>query len=280
MRAWLVVAVLLVLAPGARAQTRELRDVVYTEFPRPLVLDLYVPAGPPPHPVIVWVHGGGWRAGDEDLAPNHPARQLVARGWAVASVEYRLSGEAVFPAQVQDCRAAIRWLRAQAPGLGLDAGRFAAWGSSAGGHLVSLLGTAGEVSAFDDPRQGHAGESGRVQAVVDWYGPTDFTLPAGAPGASGQVASLLGCLDCPDARRLASPVSHVDASDPPFLIQHGTADPVVPPLHSEVLHAALLAAGVSSQRESFAGAGHGGPAFSSPENVGHIEAFLAAALDR
>ena len=278
MRLPFALAVLLGLAGQAAAQTRELRDVIYTTWPRPLVLDLYLPSTPPPHPLIVWVHGGGWRSGDEDLARNHPARQLVSRGYALASVEYRLSGEAVFPAQIQDCRAAIRWLRAHAPALGLDPSRFAAWGGSAGGHLVSLLGTAGEVEEFDDPRQGNAGLPARVQAVVDWYGPSDLTYPAGAPGDEGQVGRLLGCSDCPDRARWASPVTHVDRTDPPFLIQHGTADPVVPPLQSELLHSALLAAGGTSTYDLFAGAGHGGPAFSTPENVDRVRAFLERAL--
>lgn len=265
------------LAASAGAQVREWRDVVYTTVPRPLVLDLYLPATPPPHPVIVWVHGGGWSGGDEDLPAGHPARQMVARGYALASVEYRLSGEAVFPAQIHDCRAAVRWLRAHAREYGLDPTRFAAWGSSAGGHLVALLGAAGEVDAFDDAAQGNAGESGRVQAVVDWFGPADLTFAVGLPGDSS-VTRLLGCSGCTERARQASPVTYVDASDPPFLIQHGTADPVVPFVQSEMLHAALTAAGVSSTRDLFTGAGHGGAAFNAPANVDRVKAFLDAAL--
>jgi acetyl esterase/lipase len=271
---------LTLVAAEATAQARSLQDVVYTTVPRPLVLDLHLPATRPPHPLIVWIHGGGWRSGDEDLPPNHPARQLVARGYAVASVEYRLSGEAVFPAQIQDCRAAIRWLRAHAGVIGLDAERFAVWGASAGGHLASLVGTAGDVTLFDDPLQGHAGESSRVQAAVDWYGPSDLTYPAGAPGEDGQVAQLLGCTGCPEQARLASPVTYVDVSDPPFLIQHGTRDPVVGPFQSEMLHSALLAAAVPSTYDLFEGAGHGGPAFSDPQNVARVQAFLDRALRR
>lgn len=278
MRLPFAVVALLGVAGGALAQDRELRDVVYTTSPRPLVLDLYLPSTPPPHPVVVWVHGGGWRGGDEDLSRSHAARQLVPRGYALASVEYRLSGEAVFPAQIQDCRAAIRWLRARAPVLGLDPARFAAWGSSAGGHLVSLLGAAGEVAAFDDPRQGNPTESARVQAVVDWYGPADLTHAAGPPGAGGPVALLLGCSDCPERAWLASPVAHVDPADPPFLIQHGSADPVVPAFQSELLHGTLLAAGVPSTYDRFEGAGHGGPAFGTPENVARVQAFLDGVL--
>jgi acetyl esterase/lipase len=254
------------------------RNVAYTTVPRALALDLYTPAGTPPFPVVVWIHGGSWVSGSRELVPGHPALRLRERGYAVATIDYRLVPEAFFPAQEHDCKAAIRWLRAQAGRYGLDGDRIAAWGASAGGHLAALLGTTAGVPTLEDPAQGHAGESSRVQAVVDWFGPTDYRLV----GADQQLAAglLLGCpvSACPDRAALASPVTHVDGSDAPFLIQHGTADRVVPIIHSEVLHGLLLAAGVSSQFDRLEGAGHGSAEFLTAENLAKIDAFLDARL--
>jgi acetyl esterase/lipase len=268
-------------ASGATQPAAQLRDVAYTEHPRRLVLDLYTPAGDPPFPVIVWVHGGGWRAGDEDLPPDHPVLRQVARGYAVASVEYRLSQEAVFPAQIEDCKAAVRWLRGNATTYGLDPTRVAAWGSSAGGHLAALLGTSGDLASLENPAQGHAAQSSRVQAVVDWYGPADFTQ-ATIGGGDDAGAGLLGCTaaTCPDQAALASPVTHVDPTDPPFFIQHGTADRTVSVRQSERLHQVLSAAGVPVTLVIFPGAGHGGAAFTSPANVAQIEGFLDGVVRR
>jgi acetyl esterase/lipase len=268
-----------VAAPSSPAPDR--RDLVYTTRPRPLRLDLYLPTGTPPFPLVVWVHGGGWQSGDKALAPGHPALRQRSRGYAVASIEYRLSGEAAFPAQIQDCKAALRWLRANAATHGLDPARVAAWGSSAGGHLVALLGTSSGVAALRDLDQGNAAQADAVQAVVDWYGPTDFLQMPGAHHDAGSPESrLLGCdIDlCPDRVAFASPLSYVDAGDPPFLIQHGSADPTVDPNQSVLLHGALLAAGVASTHVVLPGAGHGGPEFTAEGNLALVEAFLDAHL--
>jgi acetyl esterase/lipase len=261
--------------------TTDLRDLVYADRPRPLRLDLFTPAGIPPFPTIVWVHGGGWQTGNRTLSADQPALRQRARGYAVASVEYRLSGEAVFPAQIHDCKAAVRWLRARAAEYGLDAARFAAWGSSAGGHLVTLLGTSGGVAALEDASQGNARESSRVQAVVDWYGPTQFLLMDPSHHAADSPESrLLGCDidDCPDRVAFASPLTYVDSGDPPFFIQHGTKDGTVNPSQSELLNSALLAAGVPVTLTRIEGAGHGGPEFTAAANVARIEAFLDTQL--
>jgi len=276
---------LLALGAGAQAPTplpaADLRDLVYTTHPRPLRLDLHLPQGTPPFPVVVWVHGGGWQNGDKALGTRHHALRQRERGYAVASIEYRLSGEAIFPAQIQDCKAAIRWLRENAPRFGLDPERIAAWGSSAGGHLVALLGTAAGVAALQDPEQGNASQPEVVQAVVDWYGPVDFLLmPAGHHDANSPESRLLGCDvdDCPDRVAFASPLTYVDSGDPPFLIQHGSRDAVVDPTQSVLLHGALLAAGVESTHVVLPGAGHGGPEFSAAANLALVEAFLDARL--
>ena len=209
------------------------RDLAYTSVPRRLALDLYTPAGTPPFPVVVWIHGGSWVSGVRDIFPGHPALRLRDRGYAVATIDYRLVPEGFFPAQSHDCKAALRWLRGNADRYGLDRNRIAAWGASAGGHLAALLGTGGGLAALEDLSQGHPGESSRVQAVVDWFGPADYRLADAQQQLT--AALLLGCpiALCPDKAALASPVSHVDGADPPFLIQHGTADRVVPIDHSE-----------------------------------------------
>ncbi len=254
-------------------------DLAYTNVPRRLALDLYTPAGTPPFPVVVWIHGGSWISGVRALFPGHPALRLRDRGYAVATIDYRLVPEGFFPAQAHDCKAALRWLRGNADRYGLDRVRIAAWGASAGGHLAALVGTSGGIAALEDPSQGHASESSRVQAVVDWFGPTDYLL-AGDADQQLAAALLLGCpiSACPDKAALASPVTHVDGSDPPFLIQHGTADRVVPIAHSERLHGELLAAAVRSTITRLDGAGHATVEFLTAENLARIDAFLDAEL--
>jgi acetyl esterase/lipase len=254
------------------------RDLAYTSVPRRLALDLYTPAGTAPFPVVVWIHGGSWVSGSRDIFPGHPALRLRDRGYAVATIDYRLVPEGFFPAQAHDCKAALRWLRGNADRYGLDPNRVAAWGASAGGHLAALLGTSGGVPSLEDPAQGHPGESSRVQAVVDWFGPTDYRLADAEQQLT--AALLLGCpiALCPEKAALASPVSHVDGTDPPFLIQHGTADRVVPIVHSERLHGELLAAAVRSTLTRLDGAGHATIEFLAPENLARIDAFLDAEL--
>jgi acetyl esterase/lipase len=255
-------------------------NVAFTEHPRRLRLDLYTPAGTAPFPVLVWIHGGGWSSGDENLFFGHPLLRQWSRGYAVAAVEYRLSGEAVYPAQIHDSKAAVRWLRGNAVRYGLDATRIAVWGASAGGHLAALLGTSGGVAALEDPAQGHADQSSRVAAVVDWFGPADLTLVPPGRGRDAPEAQLLGCApeDCPERARLASPLTFVDGTEPPFLIQHGTADRTVDFRHSERLHAALLAAGVRSSLTLLPGADHIDIAFLTAENQARIDTFLDGLL--
>jgi acetyl esterase/lipase len=247
-------------------------------------LDLYLPKGAAgPLPVIVWVHGGGWQNGSK--ANAMPLRLgFVAKGYAVASVGYRLTDAAPFPAQIQDCKAAVRWLRAHAREYGLDPARFAAWGASAGGHLVAMLGTAGDVKEFNVGP--NPGVSSRVQAVVDYYGPSDLLRFVETPGYAthrrpdSPEAKLVGgpVVENRDKAAAASPVTYVTRDDPPFLIVHGSADPTVPPNQSEVLHAALQKAGVNSTLHMLPGAKHGGPEFATPEIVAEIAAFLTANL--
>ena len=254
-----------------------LADLVYQEVDGlRLALDLYLPRSRPksPLPVVLWVHGGGWSQGSKDRCP---ATWLAAEGFAVASVQYRLSTQARWPAQIEDCREAVRWLRRQAATHGLDAERIGAWGGSAGGHLVALMGTL--------PLPENEVVSGRISAVCDWYGPSDLlTMPANVVTATrtraevekSNGALLLGgaVMDRPELARQASALHQVSAGDAAFLIQHGDADPQVPLAQSQRLHEALVAAGVESTLVVLPGAGHGGPAFQTPEVRAQILAFF------
>jgi acetyl esterase/lipase len=237
------------------------RAVEYATIPghRPLLLDLHRADGPLPA-LIVFVHGGGWRGGSRsafgpayaDWSPS-PFRQLAAHGFAVASLDYRLSGEARFPGPLEDVAAGLGWLRAHAEHLGIDATRTALWGESAGGHLAALL-------ALTDPD---------IRAVVDWYGPSDLTTVAADAAAGGisavdpgapdsREALMLGTAPSSDPERAqaASPVEYVHAAAPPFLLLHGTADRLVPTRQSERLAAALDDVGAAVTLELLDGADH------------------------
>lgn len=272
------------LATSQPATFTTTRDVEYASTGGiSLKLDLYVPDGPGPYPAVVFIHGGGWSGGDKSLNVNSSRVRQASRGYVVASINYRLSGQATFPAQSYDCKAALRWLRANASRYRIDPARIGLWGSSAGGHLVALLGTSGDVADLEGSL-GNASFSSRVQCVVDWYGPSDLTtIDAQAPacssipsGPTAPHALLLGCPPsaCPDTARRASPVAYVTADDPPFYIAHGTNDCTVPPAQSQELYDALVAKGVPATLRMLQGSGHGGPAFDDATNLPELEAFL------
>lgn len=241
------------------------------------VLDIYLPNGSSPPegwPVIIWIHGGGWQNGDKSSAAGKAA-QLMPLGFAVVGINYRLSGTDSHPAQIHDCKGAIRWLRAHAAEFSFDESRFGVWGSSAGGHLVALVGTSGDVAGIEGSVGGNAGKSSRVQAVADYFGPADFmqiTTTGHLSCASPESAMLGVCLGDVVANQddpawadevahvnSASPRFHVSADDPPFHIAHGTADPVVEVNQSILLHGSLLDAGIDTTLRLIEGAGHGLP---------------------
>jgi acetyl esterase/lipase len=204
-------------------------------------------------PVVVWIHGGGWEHGDKRGGPMFP---LIARGIACVSINYRLSDEATWPAQIHDCKAAIRWLRAHGSEFNLDTKKIGVWGASAGGHLVALLGTSNGVKALEG-NEGNLDQSSDVQAVCDFFGPSD--LPAILPskgGAHGPVSKFLGGSDTQVAKE-ASPVTYVTGKAPPFLIIHGEKDTLVPVSQSEELADVLKKAGANVTLKVVPGAGHG-----------------------
>jgi len=262
------------------------KDLAYVSFATARQkLDLYLPPGAGPRPLVIWIHGGGWRGGSKDNPL--PLRSLANEGYAIASVGYRLSNQARFSAQIEDCKAGIRWLRAHAAEYGIDPNRFAVWGSSAGGHLAALLGTAGDKFDIGE----HTGLSSRVQAVVDYFGPTDFlrmdqhALPSApfkhdAPESpeSQLVGGPIRENDIAVAR--ANPATYASRDDPPFLIVHGDQDPLVPLHQSVILEEALRKAGVPARLYVVKGAGHGQGFDMDPAILPMVKEFLSKSLGR
>jgi acetyl esterase/lipase len=228
------------------------RDIVYqtNNGYRPQVVDIYVPSSPGPHPLVLYIHGGGWSGGHtrhSGALADFPKvlASLAAEGFTVASLEYRLSSEARFPAQLQDSNAALRFLRAHATEYRIDPSRVGVWGGSAGGHLAALTAVTCRNTSLDAA----AGTDGCVQAAATWYGVYDFAGMSATPDGNAAGATLLGCDKlCPGDRiRAVSPVTYIDAKDPPFLLIHGDDDKVVPVAQSHIGEAALKKAGVSVQ---------------------------------
>jgi acetyl esterase/lipase len=249
------------------------RDLAYGPHQERNTLDVYVPKTDKPLPLLVWIHGGGWQAGSKD--GRNPAVMLLKRGYVVASINYRLSSHDTYPAQIHDCKAAIRYLRANAKKFQIDPDHIGVWGASAGGHLVALLGTTGDVKELEGSVGDHPGVSSRVQAVCNWFGPTDLTK-INPNTASGAVPKLLGgsIAEKGDVAKLASPVTFATKDDAPTLTIHGTQDPLVPLAHAEYLDEALKKAGVPSTVIVLEGSGHGGPAFLTPEMFDKTDAFF------
>ncbi len=249
-------------------------------------LDLYLPekAADKPLPLVVHIHGGGWVGGSKYPCAVAP---MVLRGYAVASVEYRFSQKAIFPAQIQDCQAAIRWLRAHAKEYNLDAEHVGVVGGSAGGHLSSLAGTSGGKNAF--PKiGGNEEQSDRVQAVCDIFGPSDFStvVQQAADDKNAKnifqfntpadpYSSLIGTkLDDKAKADAVSPVHYVSKDNPPFVILHGTHDTLVPYAQSEEFAAVLKEKGVAVWLQKLPGSGHGGPAFNKPVVIQLMQNFF------
>lgn len=246
---------------------------------RALELDLYRPDTVGAAPLILWFHGGAWKAGSRaEVAPLAMAQ--VARGFAVASVSYSLSSEATWPAQAHEVKAAVRWLRSESPQLGLDPERFVAWGLSAGAQLAAIVGLTADREL--EGRLPPVGPSSGVQGVISWYGPADLAgmgrnsiLDHDDP-CSPESLLLGGPVRLRHDEALsASPVHHVgDRGAPPFLLVHGSADPIVPYRQSEILHRALLRAGVPSELVTVRLGTHVDLRFNTGERRRAAEGFL------
>ncbi|MBW6437220.1 alpha/beta hydrolase [Actinoplanes hulinensis] len=272
------------------------RDAGFGWMPgvRALTLDLYRPSGGGPHPLLIWIHGGAWLLGNKGEAPmlahGRITERLLENGYAVARVTYRLSAEAKMPAQLHDVKAAVRWLRHHAAALGLDQGRFGAWGESAGGHLASMLALTG-----DDPTLvgdvGILGVSDAIQSAIIWYGPGNLLSmaaqnhPRGTQdhdAADSPESLLIGgpVQQLPAAAAAASPVSYVSAAAPPMLLVHGDEDRVVPAGQTRELYDRLHAAGAPVTLRLVTGADHGLTGADLPAEVtaalAHLDRTLRA----
>lgn len=239
------------------------RDVVYGDAGgRPLKLDLVLPKekSEKPRPLIVFIHGGGWRSGDKAGGVGRVIPFVATGNYVGASVGYRLSGEATWPAQIHDCKAAIRWLKVNAGKYQIDPERIGVWGSSAGGHLVNMLGTSGDVKELEGDC-GTPEQSSRVCCVVPFCGPANFLAPKRFEGgrSPSAVDLLLGgkIEEKQELAKQASPITHVSKDDPPFLVVHGTADNTVPFEQAEMFSEALQKAGVDVTLVRILGGGHG-----------------------
>ena len=247
------------------------------------LMDLYIPdRAKKPMPVILWLHGGAWLMGTKE---DTPALFFMKSGYAVASINYRYSTEAIFPAQIEDAKAAVRWLRANAEKYHFDTNRIVAFGNSAGGQLAALLGTTGDIKPLEG-NLGNPDQSSKVQAVVDWCGPTDFIGIEEQGDAKNQlrltdpkgpVAKLFGGL--PSKKRelaaAASPLTFVTKDDPPFLIMHGDHDTVVPIKQSSDFYEVLKATHLPVIYHVVKNGGHN---FFSPENLQIVENWLKNTL--
>lgn len=268
-------ALLPLFAPTLTSAAESLQEVVVERGvtfgkggPVDLKLDLARPRAGGPHPAVVILHGGAWRLGDHRMlsmrsrllgGESSVVEYFAARGFVAVTAQYRLVPAAVFPAQVEDGKAAVRWLRANAERYGVDPNRIAACGYSAGGHLACLLGLTDPSHGLEGAG-GHAEQSSRVQAVIDLFGPTDLASPDWHPDAfEGVLAPLIGgrLADKPELYRKASPLAYVTKDAPPFYIAHGARDPIVPPVQSKRLADKLREAGVKHRYVELPREGHG-----------------------
>jgi acetyl esterase/lipase len=280
----------------------EIKDVAYAAQSNAQKLDIYLPSrGVKPYPVIVWIHPGGFFEGDKsgEGAADPLARinmkvlvpPMLDRGYAVAAINYRLSHEAHYPSVINDAKAAVRWVRANAGKYGFDPEKVASWGSSAGGYLSSFLAVSGRVKEVEDLSMGNPEQSSRVVVAVDWYGNIDhltmdpqtlqlgFTLWEGGHNSpTSPESKLMGeqITRIPAQCKAASPATYVTAGHAPIFIQHGQADNVVPYLQSVMLVEKLRAAGGPHEVlfETFEKAGHADPVFFTRENISKMLDFI------
>jgi len=249
-----------------------------------LKLDLYMPGDDMENPpLVIYIHGVGWRNGSYTQLRTNPARvsYLVNHGFAVASIAYRLTDKAKFPAQLHDCKAAVRWLRAHAEEYGYDASQIGVAGTSAGGHLATMLGVTGRVKELEGDVGGNLDQSSTVQAVVDYYGAMDFILRSQnqqkkTEPADSVVHLLIGgaVRKNGDKARIASPVTHVSEDDPPLLVIHGDQDTTVLPDQAERIMEEYEKAGLEAMMELVPGAGHGGKECFAPKYQQIVVQFL------
>ncbi len=274
-------------APDAPDGTKVIRDIDYVQTPQgPRSLDIYLPESDSPLPVLLHIHGGGWEIGNKNAVRIYNWQNFAQHGYAVVTIDYRLSGVAIHPAQIHDCKAAVRWIRKNAEQYNFDATRIGVMGSSAGGHLSALIGTSAGIDALEGKLEpGDDQHIGPVQAVVDFAGPSDFSqmeaqrLRFGYKlDARNSIATrFLGgkFSDVPDQVQSVNPINYIKPGMPPFLIVHGEKDHVVPLGQAQILHEALLSSGNESELVIVKDAGHTSvPMFCTDEITEKVKHFL------
>jgi acetyl esterase/lipase len=266
-------------------------DVAYASVSNAQKLDIFLPDTiKTQNPVLVWIHGGGWKSGDKaEFRNSNRLKELRKRGYAVVVINYRLSGKAKFPAQIFDVKAAIRWLKANAATYKFNPDKIGLWGSSAGGHLVSLAGTSGGVTELEDLSLGNSNLSSKVQAVIDWYGPTDLSKMDSMAIAQGCAASNHNTANSPESELIgfqittrpdlvakANPITYISTDDPPFFIEHGLIDCTVAYGQSQLFYDKLTPVlGTQTVKIKFlANTGHGGGLFSDAVTDTEVIDFL------
>lgn len=283
---WRLAAVLVFATALVGTQSsRDRRDVVYaTVDGKTLALDLYMPAGVEQPPLLVWVHGGAWTTGTKAQV----SKVFVEHGVATASVDFRQSTDARFPAQVHDIKAAIRFLRAKAGEYGYRTDRIAIAGSSSGGHLAALVGVTNGHPALEGTVGTDLKQSSSVEAILDYYGASNLrtilaqSTPFGLGVREPALQRLLGALPdkVPELATLASPVTHVDRGDPPLLLLHGDQDPQMPINQAHELQGAYEKLGLDVAFDVVHGAAHGGNAFLEGEHLERALAFLRRTIGK
>ncbi|OGO82312.1 MAG: alpha/beta hydrolase [Clostridiales bacterium GWD2_32_19] len=268
---------------------RKWLDVAYASKSETQKMDIFLPnEGKGPFPVIILIHGGFYKTGDKKDERDYMI-EILNRGYAAASINYRLIDEATFPAQIYDVKAAIRYVRANASKYNINSNKIATWGTSAGGHLSALAGTSGDVPELDNLELGNANQSTKIQAAVDWFGPINFLTMDDQfreSGVDGQVHNVATSSEslligkqinlAKDLVQKANPETYITADDPPIYIQHGTNDIIVP-IQQSMEFSNNLVKYIGSNKlvyESLKGASHGDPAFRRKENVDRILDFI------
>jgi acetyl esterase/lipase len=275
------------------------KDVAYASVSKTQTLDIYLPKGEGPFPVVINIHGGGFALGDKGMLSSTVGQALLDAGYAVVSLNYRLSGEAIFPAAVQDVKTAVRFLRANAAQYKLDPERFAAFSQSAGGNLASMIGLSAGVAELEGAEMGNADVSSQVQAVINWFGPSDFTVmdeqaKAQGCGSSDQTHNAADSFESkylgaavptvPELAQKANPISYITPNAPPFLVQKGDQDCTVAIESTKMLADALAAKGLDVHFDLLKNVGHGDPmtggtkVFESDANIQALIAFLNSKL--
>jgi acetyl esterase/lipase len=292
--AFLILCIAHLFAQPGKANTRNINrkwlDIPYATLSSAQKLDIYLPEeGEGPFPVILAIHGGAFMMGDKADEQLNPMLNGLKYGYAVVSINYRMSGEALFPKNINDVKAAIRFIRANTRQYYFNPDKIAVWGGSAGGNLSALAGTSADVKELEDLSQGNEAQSCRVNAVVDWFGPTNFLLMDEELKTSGNGIPNHGEVNSPESKvlgqkiseipgkvALANPETYITKDDPPFLIMHGTKDQLVPTQQS-ILFAEKLAKIIGKNKVTLhllEGARHGGPAFEEPAIIQMVFDFL------